>query len=300
MKKDKGIGLVLSGGGAKGAYEIGVMKALDELNIVRLITGISGSSVGALNAALFSIGDTKRIIDIWENVKQSDFTYTDLPSSLNKISRTLLIGIPLEILPILYPFSLGFYSARKIKLIYQIIINIYGGLFSQKGIHSIIDKNNILRDELYRNYEIYTTTYNASTHRTEYRSWRHKSPEEVKQIMLASANMPFVYPPSVKRNGFKLSIHLDGGIGDNTPIKPLYDIGYREFIVVYMKKIEKVNKMISKRTNDFPNAIFYDISPDDNFNDGILHTVIINKERIHDLINQGYHDTLFALRNGVV
>ena len=47
-------GLVLSGGGAKGAYEIGVWKALQELGIASNITAISGTSVGALNAALFA------------------------------------------------------------------------------------------------------------------------------------------------------------------------------------------------------------------------------------------------------
>ncbi len=44
---EKGIGLVLSGGGGKGAYEIGVIKALDKLDITRSITCVSGSSVGA-------------------------------------------------------------------------------------------------------------------------------------------------------------------------------------------------------------------------------------------------------------
>lgn len=47
-------GLVLSGGGAKGAYEIGVWKALQEFGIASNITAISGTSVGALNAALFA------------------------------------------------------------------------------------------------------------------------------------------------------------------------------------------------------------------------------------------------------
>lgn len=41
--------LVLSGGGAKGAYEIGAWKALRELNIK--INAVCGASVGALNAA---------------------------------------------------------------------------------------------------------------------------------------------------------------------------------------------------------------------------------------------------------
>ncbi len=45
------VGLVLSGGEAGGAYEIGVWKVLKESGIVSNITAISGTSVGALNAA---------------------------------------------------------------------------------------------------------------------------------------------------------------------------------------------------------------------------------------------------------
>ena len=49
------LGLVLSGGGAKGAYEIGVWQALQETGVASNITAISGTSVGALNAALFAV-----------------------------------------------------------------------------------------------------------------------------------------------------------------------------------------------------------------------------------------------------
>ena len=44
------LGLVLSGGGAKGAYHVGVIKALQEVGIQ--IDMISGASIGALNAAV--------------------------------------------------------------------------------------------------------------------------------------------------------------------------------------------------------------------------------------------------------
>lgn len=43
--------------GGKGAYQIGVWKALRELNIENQIVAIAGTSVGALNAALFYQGD---------------------------------------------------------------------------------------------------------------------------------------------------------------------------------------------------------------------------------------------------
>lgn len=46
--------LVLSGGGAKGAYQVGVWKAMTELGIANDVTVFSGTSVGGINAALFA------------------------------------------------------------------------------------------------------------------------------------------------------------------------------------------------------------------------------------------------------
>lgn len=47
-------GLVLAGGGVRGAYQIGVWKALKELKIK--VSAVSGVSIGAVNGALFVQG----------------------------------------------------------------------------------------------------------------------------------------------------------------------------------------------------------------------------------------------------
>lgn len=64
--EEKNIGLCLSGGGAKGAYEVGVWKALDELGLTKRIKAISGTSVGGLNAALFSCVSAKQAERLWK------------------------------------------------------------------------------------------------------------------------------------------------------------------------------------------------------------------------------------------
>ena len=53
VKKPK-VGLVLAGGGGKGAFQIGVWKALRASGLDKFITDVSGASVGALNAVLFA------------------------------------------------------------------------------------------------------------------------------------------------------------------------------------------------------------------------------------------------------
>lgn len=58
--------LVLGGGGARGAYQIGVWQALLELRLPFEI--ITGTSVGALNGGLIMNGDLKAAIKMWEEI----------------------------------------------------------------------------------------------------------------------------------------------------------------------------------------------------------------------------------------
>ena len=48
-----GLGLVLSGGGAKGAYQAGVLRALTEEGV--FATQVAGASIGALNFSICSL-----------------------------------------------------------------------------------------------------------------------------------------------------------------------------------------------------------------------------------------------------
>ena len=65
----KEYGLVLEGGGAKGAWQIGAWKALKEAGVK--IRGVAGTSVGALNGALICMGDLERAENLWKNIEYS-------------------------------------------------------------------------------------------------------------------------------------------------------------------------------------------------------------------------------------
>ena len=62
------IGLVFSGGGGKGAYQIGVWRALRELGLEGQVVAVSGTSVGALNAALYLKGDLELAEQLWNSI----------------------------------------------------------------------------------------------------------------------------------------------------------------------------------------------------------------------------------------
>ena len=58
--------LILGGGGAKGAYQIGAMRALSDLGIA--CGSVYGASIGALNAAMYAQGDLDRAAALWQNL----------------------------------------------------------------------------------------------------------------------------------------------------------------------------------------------------------------------------------------
>ena len=70
MKKKKKIGLVLGGGGGKGAYQVGVWKALREYKIEKYINHISATSIGSLNSLMFVSGNLDKAIDVWGNISK--------------------------------------------------------------------------------------------------------------------------------------------------------------------------------------------------------------------------------------
>ncbi len=87
--------LVLAGGGSKGAYEVGFIKALDELNIDFSI--VTGTSIGALNGCLLAQGDKESLENLWKTLDVTqvfkdgfspDFSF-DLEKMLNQSNLAL-------------------------------------------------------------------------------------------------------------------------------------------------------------------------------------------------------------------
>ena len=71
----KEYGLVLDGGGARGAYQIGAWKALREAGV--RINAVAGTSVGALNGALICMDDPEKAEQIWKNITFSQVMDVD-------------------------------------------------------------------------------------------------------------------------------------------------------------------------------------------------------------------------------
>lgn len=88
-----GYGIVFCGGGAKGAFQLGVWKKLDELGVVERFTGISGASVGALNALLFAQGDYQMAETAWMKMKKGDLKQPNEVLLSNVLNALLSLGM---------------------------------------------------------------------------------------------------------------------------------------------------------------------------------------------------------------
>lgn len=86
---------MLSGGGARGAYEAGALKAVKEIGLD--VKGVYGTSVGALNGAFYVQGALKELEEIWqkisfENVMTLPFDFSSTTSNFFKVSQIISTG----------------------------------------------------------------------------------------------------------------------------------------------------------------------------------------------------------------
>lgn len=84
---DKGqkLGLVLEGGGVKGAYQVGALLAIRELGVE--FDGVTGTSIGAINGALYLEGGYDKLLDVWKQIK----TNTVLRSPTKKSNPYIIL-----------------------------------------------------------------------------------------------------------------------------------------------------------------------------------------------------------------
>src|SRR5437773_2555978 len=84
--------LVLQGGGALGAYQVGVYQALHEAGIEP--DWVVGTSIGAINAGLIA-GSPKdermdRLTDFWKRVEHGRFLGAPLPNWFTQAARNMM------------------------------------------------------------------------------------------------------------------------------------------------------------------------------------------------------------------
>lgn len=257
------IGLVLPGGGAKGAYQVGVMKALKEMGISKHITSVSGTSIGALNALLFVQDDIKIAENIWENISIEKIMPTD---NFDLMKRGALLSIGTK--------NLNFIKKHIPSVLSQ-------GNLSRDGLLEIVDEylqvNKIIESKI-NCYAACTEVEGITAKYFKYQEYRES---DIKKILLATSALPAVYEPEKIENKY----YLDGGLIDNIPVQPLYGEGCDIIIIAHLSKEFPIDR------NKFPNSKIIEIFPS-YMEPGIIKgTLNFETDIIKARISRGYEDT---------
>lgn len=261
------LGLVLAGGGAKGAYQLGVYKALLETNLWGQVEAVSGTSVGALNAFLFSTTTLEESTSIWKKIQLDDMLKIDPPHMLAKLLSLSLTKNVMDL-------SHGFFSYND-------------------GLREFIRNNIDYKKIKSCNKDIFLTACSIPRLSPEYFSINKRPFDEIEDILLASSSLPmFVdaieiqgrqYIDGASRAFFDKSELGDEG-DDNIPIKPLDLAGCDTIIAV------KLDNAIINHSK-YSHIRIIQIQPSAEL--GSL--IDFKKETIEKRINLGYKDALSVL-----
>ncbi len=198
----KNISLVLSGGGARGAYQIGFWAALKDLGLDDKVSVITGSSIGAINGALMVQNDFDKTVATWQSVKPAMMFNVFEENARNKNIHAWRLYYEL------------WKDRRK-----------HGGIRFDPGkalLRQLINETTIRKSSV----KLGVTAYNVD--KRQGKNWFDDQIPEGKlaEYVIASATFPLFQPHVIDNYRY-----LDGGMYDNFPIKPALDIAPDNLII---------------------------------------------------------------------
>lgn len=318
------LGLVLSGGGAKGAYHVGVIKALQELGIQ--VDMLSGASIGALNGAVLLSAPSQKqgllnLEQLWNKLpevkpiqlKEKD-SVTDFIGLKKTIDASTYISLLLASgLKLATP--IGFVATLLSMGLERLHFKNLEGFCKQEPLSEMMDEFLNL-ENLNKSIPFYISTYkikdyeNASNRLketlgaavgflkaevlgvdnqySEFYKIQDLTASEQRSYILASAALPLIFEPQRDGEGNRF---VDGGLGGalkaqgNTPITPLIEAGCTHIIVSHLDHGSLWHR------HDYPDVNIIEIRPNRSLDLSGLKLLDFSKENIDGLRLQGYLDT---------
>jgi NTE family protein len=291
--RDGQLGLALSAGGARGAYQLGCWKAFLEQGLT--FDAVSGSSIGALNAALVCQGDWNAAYELWCEIARTNILRPDY-SKLGRLASYALqdLGLLLVSLP----------QVRIIRVLARAALVAKAG--SRYGTLGYLRRNGVINISAFR--PLLTRYLNMASllerdiplFITARPDWKKSKPlppsewfklqdrneDDAWRILAASMAVPFVFS-QIEIMGHR---YYDGAIGQWLPIKPLYAHGLRKVIAVSTKPVG------STRDDDFPGCTIVFIAPEKPLGRFPVATFRFTRQAIDRWMEQGYNDALKALK----
>lgn len=236
--------LVLTGGGARAAYQVGVLQALAQLHRGSAVAGagnpfpiIVGTSAGAINAAALACGvddfdaAVAAIAEVWQHFRPGQVYRVDALDLLDTAGRVRML------------WALARLLAR----------------WRRTQPHSLLDNQPLaallermvplerlpalLRDGHLRALAVTASSYSAGDHCTFYqaaeamdpwlRSQRRAVPGPITHAhLLASSAIPFVFPATPIGTGSDAEYFGDGSMRQAAPLSPAIHLGASRILAV--------------------------------------------------------------------
>ena len=266
--------IVFSGGGVKGYSYIGVIKALEELDIINNIKNVAGTSIGSLFALLIVLKYTfNELNELCFNI--------DL-EQINNISSDNILN---------FVYLMGIDDGSKCERILKILL---------KAKTSVTD---ITFKELYEYNNINLTINSARINDRKNIIYNHiKTPDfSVIMAIRMSISIPFIYTPVLYENNY----YVDGGVTNNFLIE-LFKNEIENTLGFLIKDPD--NNKISD-IYEYIGSVFYSLIDTDREQMYNKYNIILLESEINSininidentkkiLIDEGYNNTKDYLKN---
>ena len=199
--------IALEGGGARGAYQVGAWRALEEAGI--RYNAVSGTSVGAINGALMAMRDLTQAEQIWKDIRFSQIINVD-----DADMGRLLSG--------------GFENLEQVKSAFLTVKSI----LKDRGL-DVEPLRNMLAERVDEEkirssgVDLYLTTVSITDKKELEIDAKDLEPGQLKDMIMASA-----YHPAFKQAPLGGKSYADGGFYDLVPISALISRGHKDLIVI--------------------------------------------------------------------
>lgn len=262
MKKSA---LVLSGGGSRGGYEIGVWQALRELEIP--IDIVTGASVGALNGAMVAQDDFQSASALWKEL-ETHMIFDLAENAENKFS---------------FDFEIGGMNTNE-ALAYAKEILLRGGAGTsglEKLIARYIDEDKVRHSSV----EFGIVTVELPTMKPHYLFTEDIPKGRLADYILASAScFPAVQPKEIDGVRF-----IDGGYVDVMPVEMSLKRGADNIIAVYLEAAGVMRKDSLKFAEETASKLLLIKSHWD-----LGNFLIFDSGNSHRIMRLGYLDAMKA------
>ncbi len=244
MKDATPTGLILSGGGARAAYQIGVLKAIAQIRRqAGQIRGpnpfkvISGTSAGAINGAALAAGAdnfdhvVSRLVDVWEHFRAEQVYRADSLGIISSGAKWLSM------------MSIGWMFARWRKAMPHSLLDnrpLYGLLRELVPLERI---PGLLAEGHLQALAVTASSYSSGLHVTFYECAKDTPPWQRSQRisvrdrithshLLASSAIPFVFPAEELLLEGDPEYFGDGSMRQVAPVSPGIHLGARRLLVI--------------------------------------------------------------------